>query len=61
LETAKAKVIEVPVAETYRLAWGKLAAGTEEEKKAVLEDAKKNGLPEPYLVKLRERAGIAAP
>ena len=61
LETGKVKVLEVPVAETYRLAWGKLAAGTEEEKKAVLEDAKKNGLPEPYLVKLRERAGIAAP
>ena len=52
---------ETPVAETYRVAWGKLSGGTEEEKKAVLEDARTKGVPEPYIAKLRERGGIVAP
>ena len=61
LETEKAKAVEVPAAEAYRLAWGKLSAGTDEERKAVLAEAKKNGLPPAYLAKLAEHAGIAAP
>ena len=52
---------ETPVAETYRAAWGKLSGGTEEEKKAVIEDARTKGVPEPYIAKLRERGGIVAP
>lgn len=47
------------IAEVYRDAWKKLADGTDEEKIAVLESAKENRLPEPYLVKLRERAAVS--
>lgn len=49
---------ETPLAELYRTAWKKLQGGTDEEKKAVLDDAKAKRLPETYLAKLRERGGL---
>ncbi len=61
LESKPAGEFDSPVAETYRVAWGKLGGGTDEEKKAVIENAKANGVPETYLERLRERAGIQAP
>ena len=61
LESKRPSNYETPVAETYRVAWGKLSGGTDEEKKTVLDEAKNNGVPEPYLEKLRERAGIETP
>ncbi|MBG7606411.1 MAG: hypothetical protein IZT59_00020 [Verrucomicrobia bacterium] len=60
LETKKTPR-ETPIAETYRVAWGKLAGGAGEEKKANIDEAKTNGVPELYLVKLRERAGMETP
>ena len=51
---------EIPLAEVYRNFWQSLAGGTDEEKKAMLAEAKAKRLPEPYLAKLRERAGLAA-
>lgn len=50
---------ETPLAEVYRNAWARLAGGSEEEKKTLLGELKSAGMPEVYLVKLRERAGIA--
>ncbi len=61
LETKRENKFETPVAESYRVAWGKLSGGTDEEKREVVNNAKSNGVPEPYLEKLRERAGIEAP
>jgi len=52
--------LDTPLAEVYRNSWEKLASGTDEEKKAVLEEAKAKRLPEPYLTKLNERAGLTA-
>jgi hypothetical protein len=52
--------LEISVAEAYRKAWSKLAGGTDEEKKVVLSEARSNKVPEAYLEKLSERAGIAA-
>lgn len=49
---------ETPLAEVYRSAWEKLLGGTDEQKNAVIEEAKANKLPEYYLTKLRERAGL---
>jgi hypothetical protein len=48
----------VLLAELYRTAWEKLEAGTDEDKKLVLEDAEAKKLPEYYLAKLRGRAGL---
>lgn len=48
----------MPLAEVYRNSWEKLPGGTDEEKKAVLDEAKANKLPDPYLAKLYERAGL---
>ena len=48
----------VLLAELYRKAWEKLEAGTDEDKKLVLEDAEAKKLPECYLAKLRGRAGL---
>jgi hypothetical protein len=53
-----AQTPEVPLAETYRLAWQKLADASAEEKKKVLEEAKANRLPKFYLEKLEIRAGL---
>jgi hypothetical protein len=55
-----AETPETPLAEVYRDAWKKLSGGTDEEKKAVLEDAKAKKLPEYHLAKLRERANLPA-
>lgn len=49
---------ETPLAELYRTAWEALQSGTDEEKKLVLDNAVAKKLPETYLVKLRERAGL---
>lgn len=49
---------EIPLAEVYQTAWEKLLGGTEEQKKAVIDEAKAKRLPEYYLAKLRERAGL---
>ncbi len=51
--------LEVPLPEAYRQAWAKLASGTDEDKKKVLDEAKTNRLTEFYLAKLKERAAIA--
>lgn len=48
----------VPVSKAYRLAWDKLAVGTDQEKKKVLNEAKANRLSEYYLEKLKGRAAI---
>ena len=48
----------VLLAELYRTAWEKLEAGTDEDKKLVLEDAEAKKLPECYLAKLCGRAGL---
>lgn len=60
LESQKppAQPLEVPLAEAYRAAWGKLADGTQEEKKKVIEEAKVNRLPQFYLDKLSIRAEL---
>lgn len=58
LEVA-APAFEKPLAEVYRDAWRNLAEGTDEEKMKVLESAKENKLPEPYLAKLRARAALS--
>lgn len=50
--------LEYPLAEVFRDCWAKVADGSDEEKKAVIEDAKAKGLPEFYVAKLRELAGI---
>ncbi len=52
---------ETPVAEAYRLAWGRLSGGTPEEKNAVIAEAAQSGLSEKYLSLLRERGGIEKP
>lgn len=57
----KSEDLEMSVAESYRVAWGKVAGGTVEEKNAVIGEARTNGVPEAYLTRLRERAGIEAP
>ncbi len=50
---------DTPLAVLYRTAWEKLkAAADDEEKKAILDDAKEKELPEAYLEKLNKRAGI---
>ena len=49
---------EVPLAETYRLVWQKLADASAEEKKKVLEEAKANRLPKFYLGKLEIRSDL---
>jgi hypothetical protein len=54
-----AAVPEVPLTEVYRTSWELLLEGTDEEKRAVIEDAKLKRLPEFYLSKLRERAVFA--
>lgn len=51
-------VPETPLAEVYRSAWKTISSGTDEEKMAALDDAKAKRLPEQYLLKLRERAGV---
>lgn len=51
--------LKLPLAETYRVAWGKLANGTDEDKKKVLDEATANRLTPFYLEKLRIRAGLA--
>ena len=48
----------VSLAEFYRTAWEKLQAGTDEDKKLVLEEAKAKKLPDSYLAKLRGRADL---
>lgn len=54
-----APAVEKSLAEVYRDAWRNLAEGTDEEKMKVLESAKENKLPEPYLAKLRARAALS--
>ncbi len=46
---------KAPLEETYRNAWSKLPTATEAEQKEILENAKKDRMPEAYLAKLRER------
>jgi hypothetical protein len=51
--------VETPLSELYRTAWEKLkTAEDDEEKQAILDDAKEKGLPETYLGKLTESARI---
>ena len=63
LETAfsTGTTIETPVEETYRMTWEQVTEGTEQEKNALVEQARSKGVPEQYLMKLRERAGIEGP
>lgn len=61
LDSKKPKMMDVPVAESYRVAWGKLSEGTDDEKKDVISEAKNNGVPDLYLEKLSERADIEDP
>ena len=50
---------DTPLAELYRMAWEQLqAAADDEEKQAILDDAKAKNLPESYLEKLNKRARI---
>ena len=51
----------VPVAELYRVAWGKLSGGADSEKLKVIDEAKAGGVPEEYVIKLQDRAGIVTP
>jgi len=49
-----------PVAESYRVAWGKVGGGTDEEKSKAIDEARTNKVPDVYLEKLRDRAGLKA-
>lgn len=53
-----AQPLEVPLAETYRLAWQKLADASAEEKKKILEEAKADRLTKFYIEKLEVRADL---
>ena len=55
---AEGTPLEMPLAEAYRSAWGRIANGTEEEKKKVFDEAKTRRLTPFYLEKLRIRAGL---
>jgi hypothetical protein len=48
-------VVAVPREDAYRDAWEKLPNASVEEQKKILEDLKRDRMPEYYLVKLRER------
>jgi DNA-binding Lrp family transcriptional regulator len=50
---------EVPLAQVYRTSMEELLGGTDEQKKAVIDEAKAMLLPEFYLLKLLESAGLA--
>ncbi len=47
-----------PLAEVYRVSYGKLGSGDETEKKSVLTEARQKGLPDEYILILEERAGL---
>lgn len=57
-KSSEVEPLVTPLAEVYRVAWGKIAAGSEEDKKKVLEEAKAGRLTPFYLEKLRIRAGL---
>ncbi len=52
--------IEVPMEETYRVAWGNLSGGTDEEKKTMIAGLKTARMPDKYIALLTERAGLEA-
>ncbi|MBC7979638.1 MAG: hypothetical protein H7Y36_03640 [Armatimonadetes bacterium] len=58
LQNMPKDVPKTPLAEVYRKAWGKLDGGTDEEKKTVIEVARQAKLPQPYVDRLVERAGL---
>ena len=46
------------VAESYRVAWGKVSGSTDDDKLKAIEEARSNRVPEAYLEKIRDHAGI---
>lgn len=56
--TKPAEGLETSIAEIYRETWQKLSKGTDEDKAALIGTAKSQGVPDDYLEKLQERAGI---
>lgn len=60
LDSSKESEPEKPLEEVYRDSWAALRTGNEEAKKAVIAGARQAKLPDIYLEKLMEHAGIAA-
>ena len=52
-------LLETPLEEAYRLAWKRLSDGDEAEKETVLSELKGLRMPEVYMEKLREHAGMS--
>lgn len=59
LDSGKVVAPEKPLEEVYRDTWTTLGSADEEAKKTALEAARRAKLPDIYLEKLTERAGIA--
>jgi hypothetical protein len=49
---------ETSLGEVYRVAWGELVDGTDEEKTAVIAQLKTQRMPDIYIEKLRVHAGL---
>lgn len=54
-----AKSPGISLAGLYRNAWVALGGGTDEEKKAMLDELERQQLPDVYMLKLQERSGLA--
>lgn len=59
LESSKASMVDKPLEDVYRESWKMLGSADEEAKKAAMDKARGAKLPDIYLEKLSERAGIA--